>query len=283
MYQSLTKLKQRIELLTKDETQTLFEFQDKLRKFIREDRYEDGINFSLTFLKNSQGEGQTLQNCIKHEIVKMFNSAILFLMNTKPNHINIKKYFNECNLYIENNIYSYLLKQKNYACFLSQSHHVKQAKAVLSKVHNIELINYLSNQSNKLELLSEMCANLSSLENTLKNHNDALILSMESLALSQFDKLFFNNPKAKTYLGYYTVGTQQEYLKRNIDAKSSFAYSKKTLKEENGDPKQYSFIRKITGLLPDDCEIIGFRESLESPELLSLKGIKGTGTTSNNK
>ncbi len=72
-------------------------------------------------------------------------------------------------------------------------------------------------------------------------------------------------------MGYSTVGTAQEYMKRNLDAKSSFAYSKKMLKEENGDPKEYEFIKKISCLLPDDAEIIGYKESLNYPELSYLK------------
>ncbi|MCQ2817114.1 MAG: hypothetical protein MJ252_07600 [archaeon] len=229
---------------------------------------------------DSKSEGQTLQNCIKHEIVKMYCSCILYLMNTKPN-MNIKKYFIDCNQYIENNIFSYLLRQKNYACYLSQTYHAKQARIIVSKVYRIELVNYISKQSKQLDLLSEMCSNKSSLEGNLKNHEDALLYGMESLAISQFDKLFCGNKNAKTFIGYYTVGTQQEYLKRKLDAKSSFAYSKKMLKEENGDPKEYEFIKKISCLLPDDCEIIGYKESIENPELTYLKYQKPEGSSIN--
>ncbi|MCQ2817115.1 MAG: hypothetical protein MJ252_07605 [archaeon] len=48
MYQSLNKLKEQIELLTKDEMEKLTEFQEKLKKFIKNNKYE--VNLFLIFL-----------------------------------------------------------------------------------------------------------------------------------------------------------------------------------------------------------------------------------------
>jgi hypothetical protein len=55
---------------------------------------------------------------------------------------------------------------------------------------------------------------------------------MESLALKQFQTLFCDNKKdSQLYLGYYLIGTQQEFLKRKNDAEISFLSAKNYLKE----------------------------------------------------
>ena len=214
-------------------------------------------------------EGQTLQNCVKHEIVKIYNSFIIYLLNNDPNK-NIKKLFIDVDKYIGNNIFSYVIKQNNYSCYLVQNNHIKQSRNILSKIKDIELVNYLSNNKGSIDQIVKNYSNLSSIENNIKNYHDSLVLGMESLALGQFDMLFNYNDQSQVYLGYYTIGAQQEYLKRNNDAKASLAYSKKMLMEEGGNPKQYEFIKKIKSE-KNDIKIINFRESLNNPELTYLK------------
>lgn len=46
---------------------------------------------------------------------------------------------------------------------------------------------------------------------------------MESLALKQFQTLFCDNKKdSQLYLGYYLIGTQQEFLKEKMMLKFLF-------------------------------------------------------------
>ena len=270
MLQSLSKLKESIEKLTKAETNKLRLIQEKLQKFIADNKFQEGIEYAVNQLEKMKSqEGQTLQNCVKHEIVKIYNSFIIYLLNNDPNK-NIKKLFIDVDKYIGNNIFSYVIKQNNYSCYLVQNNHIKQSRNILSKIKDIELVNYLSNNKGSIDQIVKNYSNLSSIENNIKNYHDSLILGMESLALGQFDMLFNYNDQSQVYLGYYTIGAQQEYLKRNNDAKASLAYSKKMLMEEGGNPKQYEFIKKIKSE-KNDIKIINFRESLNNPELTYLK------------
>lgn len=270
MLQSLSKLKESIEKLTKAETNKLRLIQEKLQKFIADNKFQEGIEYAVNQLEKMKSqEGQTLQNCVKHEIVKIYNSFIIYLLNNDPNK-NIKKLFIDVDKYIGNNIFSYVIKQNNYSCYLVQNNHIKQSRNILSKIKDIELVNYLSNNKGSIDQIVKNYSNLSSIENNIKNYHDSLVLGMESLALGQFDMLFNYNDQSQVYLGYYTIGAQQEYLKRNNDAKASLAYSKKMLIEEGGNPKQYEFIKKIKSE-KNDIKIINFRESLNNPELTYLK------------
>ena len=270
MLQSLSKLKESIEKLTKAETNKLRLIQEKLQKFIADNKFQEGIEYAVNQLEKMKSqEGQTLQNCVKHEIVKIYNSYIIYLLNNDPNK-NIKKLFIDVDKYIGNNIFSYVIKQNNYSCYLVQNNHIKQSRNILSKIKDIELVNYLSNNKGSIDQIVKNYSNLSSIENNIKNYHDSLVLGMESLALGQFDMLFNYNDQSQVYLGYYTIGAQQEYLKRNNDAKASLAYSKKMLMEEGGNPKQYEFIKKIKSE-KNDIKIINFRESLNNPELTYLK------------
>ena len=270
MLQSLSKLKESIEKLTKAETNKLRLIQEKLQKFIADNKFQEGIEYAVNQLEKMKSqEGQTLQNCVKHEIVKIYNSFIIYLLNNDPNK-NIKKLFIDVDKYIGNNIFSYVIKQNNYSCYLVQNNHIKQSLNILSKIKDIELVNYLSNNKGSIDQIVKNYSNLSSIENNIKNYHDSLVLGMESLALGQFDMLFNYNDQSQVYLGYYTIGAQQEYLKRNNDAKASLAYSKKMLMEEGGNPKQYEFIKKIKSE-KNDIKIINFRESLNNPELTYLK------------
>ena len=270
MLQSLSKLKESIEKLTKAETNKLRLIQEKLQKFIADNKFQEGIEYAVNQLEKMKSqEGQTLQNCVKHEIVKIYNSFIIYLLNNDPNK-NIKKLFIDVDKYIDNNIFSYVIKQNNYSCYLVQNNHIKQSRNILSKIKDIELVNYLSNNKGSIDQIVKNYSNLSSIENNIKNYHDSLVLGMESLALGQFDMLFNYNDQSQVYLGYYTIGAQQEYLKRNNDAKASLAYSKKMLMEEGGNPKQYEFIKKIKSE-KNDIKIINFRESLNNPELTYLK------------
>ena len=270
MLQSLSKLKESIEKLTQAEVNKLKIIQEKLQKFIADKKYEKGIEYAITTLmKMKSEEGQTLQNCVKHEIVKIYNSYIIYLINTDPNK-NVKKYFIEVDQYIGNNIFSYLIKQNNYSCYLVQNNHIKQSKNILTKIKKIELVNYLSKNQGSFDQISKSYSNLSSIENNMKSYQESLVLGMESLALSQFDLLFNNNTNSQIYLCYYSIGAQQEYLKRNEDAKSSLAQSKKYLNEEGGNLNQYEFIKKIKSD-KNDINIINFKESLNNPELTYLK------------
>ena len=270
MLQSLSKLKESIEKLTKAETNKLRLIQEKLQKFIADNKFQEGIEYAVNQLEKMKSqEGQTLQNCVKHEIVKIYNSFIIYLLNNDPNK-NIKKLFIDVDKYIGNNIFSYVIKQNNYSCYLVQNNHIKQSRNILSKIKDIELVNYLSNNKGSIDQIVKNYSNLSSIENNIKNYHDSLVLGMESLALGQFDMLFNYNDQSQVYLGYYTIGAQQEYLKRNNDAKASLAYSKKMLMEEGGNPKQYEFIKKIKSE-KNDIKIINFRESLNNPELTYLK------------
>ena len=73
MLQSLSKLKESIEKLTKAETNKLKLIQEKLQKFIADCKYQEGIEYAINQLEKMKSqEGQTLQNCVKHEIVKIY-------------------------------------------------------------------------------------------------------------------------------------------------------------------------------------------------------------------
>ena len=170
--------------------------------------------------------------------------------------IDIKKYFKDCNEYIGNNIFSYLITQNNYSCFLSQNNNDKQAKITMKTILKVDIINHLSgivdedeDEDNSLSNIDKDYSSLSSIENNLKNYQNSLILGMESLVLKQFQTLFCDNKKDnQIYLGYYLIGTQQEVLKRENDSKISFLFAKNYLKESklnNSEKKNFEFINQL--------------------------------------
>ena len=153
-----------------------------------------------------------------------------------------------------------------------------------TKLQKIDILNYLNNENStnenknesELSIIAKDYSNISSLNNNLKNNYDALIAAMESLAITQFDKAFnCDGVKNKEYLNnidrnlcfnYYTLGVQQEYLKRNSDSMNSFSSAKLYIPQQTGKNKnsnEYGFIKKIHIPKTDDntCAI-NFRESL---------------------
>ena len=152
-----------------------------------------------------------------------------------------------------------------------------------SKLHKIDILNYLNNENQKnenkndseLSIIAKDYSNLSSLNNNIKNHYDALIASMESLAITQFEKAFncgdnknkdyLNNINRNLCFNYYSLGVQQEYLKRNKDSMNSFASAKLYIPQsgKNKNNNEYNFIKKIHIPKSDSntC-VINFREGL---------------------
>ena len=155
--------------------------------------YDEALDYLRSKLNEFQNvSGQMFIENIKSDIVKTYNEYIIHLIN-KPakdnkNIQNIKKLFNECDYFIGNNIKSYLLKQNNYACFLSQNGHSKQAVKMQTKLQKIDILNYLNNENStnenknesELSIIAKDYSNISSLNNNLKSNYDALIAAMEN-------------------------------------------------------------------------------------------------------
>lgn len=288
MFNTLDKFKNSFDKLSANEKEELKAIQSQVEKLIAKKRYDEALDYLRSKLNEFQNvSGQMFIESIKSEIVKAYNEYIINLIN-KPSKDNkkiqeIKKLFNECDYFIGNNIKSYLLKQNNYACFLSQNGHSKQAIKMQSKLHKIDILNYLNNENSEnenkneseLSIIAKDYSNISSLNNNLKNNYDALISAMESLAITQFDKAFncegnknkqyLNNIDRNLCLNYYTLGVQQEYLKRNNDSINSFASAKLYIPQsgKNKNNNEYNFIKKIH-IPKNDANTcaINFRESL---------------------
>ena len=289
MINTLDKFKNSFDKLSINEKEELKAIHSQTEKLIVKNHFEEALNNLKSKLLEFQNvSGVIFIESIKSEIVKTYNEYIIFLIN-KPAKDNkkiqqIKKLFNECDYFIGNNIQSYLLKQNNYACFLSQNGHSKQAVKLQSKLHKIDILNYLNNNNNEnktkneseLSIIAKDYSNISSLNNNVKNHYDALIAAMESLAITQFDKAFnCIEDKNKKYendinrnlcFNYYSLGVQQEYLKRNNDSINSFASAKMYIPQQSGKNKnnnEYAFIKRIHIPKSDaNTCVINFREGL---------------------
>lgn len=288
MFNTLDKFKNSFDKLSANEKEELKAIHSQTEKLLTKNRFDEALDYLKSKLNEFKNvSGQIFIEGIKSEIVKAYNEYIISLIN-KPANDNknvqhIKKLFNECDFFIGNNIKSYLLKQNNYACFLSQNGHSKQAVKLQSKLQKIDILNYLNNQNtndNKnesdLSIIAKDYSNISSLNNNLKNNYDALISAMESLAITQFDKAFncegkknkeyLNNINRNLCFNYYTLGVQQEYLKRNNDSINSFASAKLYIppsgKNKNNN-NEFNFIKKIHIPKSDaNTSNINFRESL---------------------
>lgn len=288
MFNTLDKFKNSFDKLSANEKEELKAIHSQTEKLIAKNRYDEALDYLKSKLNEFQNvSGLMFIESIKSEIVKAYNEYIINLIN-KPakdnkNIQHIKKLFNECDYFIGNNIKSYLLKQNNYACFLSQNGHSKQAVKLQTKLQKIDILNYLNNKSSNIEnkneselsIIAKDYSNISSLNNNLKSHYDALIAAMESLAITQFDKAFnysgeknkesLNNVNRNLCFNYYTLGVQQEYLKRNNDSINSFASAKLYIPPsgKNKNNNEYNFIKKIHIPKTDaNTCVINFRESL---------------------
>jgi len=287
MFNTLDKFKNSFDKLSANEKEELKAIHSQTEKLIAKNRYDEALDYLKSKLNEFQNvSGLMFIESIKSEIVKAYNEYIINLIN-KPakdnkNIQHIKKLFNECDYFIGNNIKSYLLKQNNYACFLSQNGHSKQAVKLQTKLQKIDILNYLNNKNSnnenknesELSIIAKDYSNISSLNNNLKSHYDALIAAMESLAITQFDKAFNSGEKNKESLNnvnrnlcfnYYTLGVQQEYLKRNNDSINSFASAKLYIPPsgKNKNNNEYNFIKKIHIPKTDaNTCVINFRESL---------------------
>ena len=288
MFSTLDKFKNSFDKLSINEKEELKNIRTQTDKLVSKHRYDEALDYLRSKLNEFQNvSGQMLIENIKSDIVKTYNEYIINLIN-KPakdnkNIQNIKKLFNECDYFIGNNIKSYLLKQNNYACFLSQNGHSKQAVKMQTKLQKIDILNYLNKENTtnenknetELSIIAKDYSNISSLNNNLKSNYDALIAAMESLAITQFDKAFnCEGEKSKEYLeninrnlcfNYYTLGVQQEYLKRNNDSVNSFASAKLYIPPtgKNKNNSEYNFIKKIHIPKTDiNTCTINFRESL---------------------
>ncbi len=288
MFNTLDKFKNSFDKLSANEREELKAIHSQTDKLVSKKRYDEALDFLRSKLNEFQNvSGQMFIESIKSEIVKTYNEYIINLIN-RPSKDNkniqqIKKLFNECDYFIGNNIKSYLLKQNNYACFLSQNGHSKQAVKMQTKLQKIDILNYLNNQNSisdnknetELSIIAKDYSNISSLNNNLKSNYDALIAAMESLAITQFDKAFnCEGDKNKEYIeninrnlcfNYYTLGVQQEYLKRNNDSINSFSLAKMYIPQsgKNKNNNEYNFIKKIHIPKSDaNTCAINFRESL---------------------
>ena len=242
--------------LTLNEKKKILNIKNKIKKLIKEGKYDNAIiSCEQCYYLDSKNGSEKFNYHLKHEIVKLYNNYIVYLLNSDLK-IDIKKYFKDCNEYIGNNIFSYLITQNNYSCFLSQNNYDKQAKITMKTILKVDIINHLSgivdedeDKDNSLSNIDKDYSSLSSIENNLKNYQNSLILGMESLVLKQFQTLFCDNKKDnQIYLGYYLIGTQQEVLKRENDSKISFLFAKNYLKESklnNSEKKNYEFINKL--------------------------------------
>jgi hypothetical protein len=289
MFNTLDKFKNSFDKLSFNEKEELKAIHLQTEKYISKNRFNEALDYLKSKLNEFQNvSGLMFIENIKSEIVKTYNEYIIYLINQpgkdSKNNQHIKKLFNECDYFISNNIKSYLLKQNNYACFLSQNGHSKQAVKLQMKLHKIDILNYLNNENQKnenkndseLSIIAKDYSNLSSLNNNIKNHYDALIASMESLAITQFDKAFncgdnknkdyLNNINRNLCFNYYSLGVQQEYLKRNNDSLNSFASAKLYIPQQSGKNKnnnEYAFIKRIHIPKSDaNTCVINFREGL---------------------
>ena len=191
-------IKQNINELNTNDNKKLLIIKNKIEKYIKEGKYEEAIIYcKKKYEINIKNDCKNFNDKFKHEIVKLYNHYIVYLLGIGQSLI-IKDYFKEINEYIGNDIFSYLITQNNFSCYLTQNNQIKQAKNTMNKILKIDIINHLSGiideeEQNSLSNIDKDYSSLSSLENNFKNYQNSLILSMESLALKQFETLYNND------------------------------------------------------------------------------------------
>lgn len=295
MINTLDKIKVSFDKLSPNETEELKKIKAEVKYFINKKKFDDAIELLKQILKeHEETSGASFIHHIKQEIVRTYNQHINYILNLpgkdSKNVQKTKYLFTQCDQFIDNNIDSYLLKNNNYACYLSQTSHNKQAYKLFTKIQKIDILNYISNEmdkdyqgDNSLSTISKDYSNLCSLDNNMKNNYKALISAMQSLAINQFEKLFcdktdedYDNINKNMCYSYYNLGVQQEFLKRNKDCKASFAGSKIFKPDEKCGKKEptneFGFLSKIH-LKNDDYDIINFGENLIDPGALAKNSL----------
>ena len=266
MLKTLNNIKECINNNENNNDKKINNINNKIKYYINENKYEDGIKFLKNKLKNiSDSNNINFERFLKSEIVKIYNAYIVYLINNNQTK-DIKSLFKEAEMYIDDNIYSYLLNQNNYSCYLSQNNHIKQAKSIILKNFDIDILNYLTLdneiEENSLNNIEKDYTNLSSLDNLSDNKNDSLLYSLQSLCLKQYDKIF-NNKNYNLFLNYYNLGIQQENLNYKNDKKKSFYLCKKYFNEECKNKKEFNFIKKLKYNKSDE-NLINFDDGLNN-------------------
>ena len=266
MLKTLNNIKECINNNENNNDKKINNINNKIKYYINENKYEDGIKFLKNKLKNiSDSNNINFERFLKSEIVKIYNAYIVYLINNNQTK-DIKSLFKEAEMYIDDNIYSYLLNQNNYSCYLSQNNHIKQAKSIILKNFDIDILNYLTLdneiEENSLNNIEKDYTNLSSLDNLSDNKNDSLLYSLQSLCLKQYDKIF-NNKKNNIFLNYYNLGIQQENLNYKNDKKKSFYLCKTYFNEECKNKKDFNFIKKLKCNKSDE-NLINFDDGLNN-------------------
>lgn len=120
MLESLSKLQTCLEELTEAEKNQVSNLSNRLTRLVNEGQYEESINLAKTLLNELKPyESEAVKSRYKHEIVKQLNTYIVYLFNHKNGKVTeLKRFFNECEYYMENNIMSYLITMTNYSCYL---------------------------------------------------------------------------------------------------------------------------------------------------------------------
>ena len=266
MLKTLNNIKECINNNENNNDKKIDNIHNKINYYMNENKYEDGIKFLKNKLKNiSDPNNINFERFLKSEIVKIYNAYIVYLINNNQTK-DIKSLFKEAEMYIDDNIYSYLLNQNNYSCYLSQNNHIKQAKSIILKNFDIDILNYLTLnneiEENSLNNIEKDYTNLSSLDNLSNNLHDSLLYSLQSLCLKQYDKIF-NNKKNNIFLNYYNLGIQQENLNYKNDKKKSFYLCKKYFNEECKNKKDFGFIKKLKCNKSDE-NLINFDDGLNN-------------------
>ena len=266
MLKTLNNIKECINNNENNNEKKINSIHNKIKYYINENKYEEGIKFLKNKLKeNSNKNNINFERFLKSEIVKLYNAYIVYLLNNNKSK-DIKSLFKEAEMYIDDNIYSYLLNQNNYSCYLSQNNHIKQAKSIILKNFDIDILNYLTLdneiEENSLNNIEKDYTNLSSLDNLSNNLHDSLLYSLQSLCLKQYDKIF-NNKKNNIFLNYYNLGIQQENLNYKNDKKKSFYLCKKYFNEECKNKKDFGFIKKLKCNKSDE-NLINFDDGLNN-------------------
>ena len=268
MLKTLNNIKECINNNENSNDKKINSIHNKIKYYMNENKYEEGIKFLKNKLKDNNSNNTNdinFERFLKSEIVKLYNAYIVYLLNNNKSK-DIKSLFKEAEMYIDDNIYSYLLNQNNYSCYLSQNNHIKQAKSIILKNFDIDILNYLTLdneiEENSLNNIEKDYTNLSSLDNLSNNLHDSLLYSLQSLCLKQYDKIF-NNKKNNIFLNYYNLGIQQENLNYKNDKKKSFYLCKKYFNEECKNKKDFGFIKKLKCNKSDE-NLINFDDGLNN-------------------
>ena len=274
MIKTLNNIKECINNNETNNEKKINDIHNKIQYYINENKYEDGIKYLKNKLKknNEQNNNYDFERFLKSEMVKIYNAYIVYLLNNNKTK-DIKSLFKEAEMYIDDNIYSYLLNQNNYSCYLSQNNHIKQAKSIILKNFNIDILNYLTLdneiEENSLNNIEKDFTNLSSLENLSKNLDNSLIYSLQSLCIKQFDKIFNNKNNNNIFLNYYNLGIQQENLNYKNDKKKSFYMCKKYFNEECKNKKEFNFIKKLKCNKSDE-NLMNFNDGLKNNKEINI-------------